>query len=385
MTHIGIDLEQFLTDPYGSGIQRVLQQLALWWPEDEASADFVVPVRGEFALLPPAEAAGLLSLPFAARDPEADLASQVRDRVESLDIPRVKAGDLLAIYDCWLLPEVSYLPSVHQRARQLAHAMPLAMVGYDILPMADPANYRFRPGSAASVSEYFHLLVEADAVVCISDAARDGILERLRRDRRAAITVAHPGGDHLAAGSRMPTAAAEPTSFLRLGTLEARKHPKEILAAFCTAVDRRDLSAHLTFVGGPSASDMSINHAVAAAIEQEYPITWISDASDDDVRQAVSAADITLAIGREGFGIPVLESIRCGTPVLFAGTQPAAELMRGRGAELIDGLTHEGLVEALVSAADPGRRTELQRRCDPLGVPTWRAFARGVVTGALSP
>ena len=42
MIPIGVDLEQFVTDPQSSGIQRVLQQLAREWPTDRAQADFVV-------------------------------------------------------------------------------------------------------------------------------------------------------------------------------------------------------------------------------------------------------------------------------------------------------------------------------------------------------
>ena len=39
---VGIDIEQFMRDPYGTGIQRVLQYLAIAWPAD-VPADFLVP------------------------------------------------------------------------------------------------------------------------------------------------------------------------------------------------------------------------------------------------------------------------------------------------------------------------------------------------------
>ena len=65
--HIGIDIEQFVRDPYGSGIQRVLQQLARHWPAG-VGADFVVPIGDEFGLLTPVQAAEVLTIPFAARE-----------------------------------------------------------------------------------------------------------------------------------------------------------------------------------------------------------------------------------------------------------------------------------------------------------------------------
>ena len=36
--YVGIDIEQFVRDPYASGIQRVLQYLALEWPVDDVQA-----------------------------------------------------------------------------------------------------------------------------------------------------------------------------------------------------------------------------------------------------------------------------------------------------------------------------------------------------------
>ena len=64
MTTIGIDLEQFVRDPYATGIQRVLHQLAMNWPNDMAVAEFVVPVGDRFGLLNSAQATELLAIAF---------------------------------------------------------------------------------------------------------------------------------------------------------------------------------------------------------------------------------------------------------------------------------------------------------------------------------
>ena len=47
----------------------------------------------------------------------------------------------------------------------------------------------------------------------------------------------------------------------------------------------------------------------------------------------VNTSSAFLSIGIEGYGIPVLEAIRLGTPVLFDGIQPAGDLMAGSGAQ----------------------------------------------------
>jgi hypothetical protein len=224
MTHVGIDIEQFVTDPYGSGIQRVLQYLAKDWPHDMATADFVVPYRGEFILVPPLKASQLIGLAFDANI-SGDLRESIANRVSELadECPSVKLGTLLSMYDRWLLPEVSYLPGVLHRFELFGRCLPTSMIGYDALPMTEPSNYRFVPGRARYVSEYFRLLAKADVVVCISDYSREEILNRLRRDRSLITTVAHPGGDHVDVREPQIKLSTSPVKFVRLGTLEERK------------------------------------------------------------------------------------------------------------------------------------------------------------------
>ncbi len=374
---VGIDLEQFVTDPYGTGIQRVLHQLALNWPAD-VPASFVVPAHGGFGLLTAEEATGLLALPFATRDPETDLRDLVNAYLAETVTVRVQLGDLLAVHDGWLLPEVSYLPSVLQRLEIFERCMPTAMIGYDALPMTQPANYRFVPGTASWVSEYFRHLTRVDSVICISDYAADEITGRLRRDLRKTTMVAHPGGDHIAV--RAPKAREEGAAvrFLRLGTLEARKQPVEILAGFRQAI-AQGTNAELVFIGKPSASDQSINDTIAAAIAEGLPITWITHADDTLVYDELYRADVFLSIGIEGFGIPVLEAIRLGTPVVYDGVQPAGEIMEGRGArQLATGGTDE-MARAFSSVSSMDFSKELA----PESIPTWRDFT-ATVAHALS-
>jgi hypothetical protein len=83
----------------------------------------------------------------------------------------------------------------------------------------------------------------------------------------------------------------------------------------------------------------------------------------------------------------VLEAIRLGTPVLFDGIQPAAELMVGKGAQRIDAggvdVDVERLAQALATYSHPGALAELQSQVDSNAVPTWRAFATSVATSTV--
>ena len=246
----------------------------------------------------------------------------------------------MAVVDVWMLPEVSYLPAVLDRFELFRRTMPAMMIGYDTLPMTEPANYRFKPGTESNVSRYFRLLATADSVVCISAYARESIWSRLRRDRSLPCTVAHPGGDHVVAvpgaTSKLDRAdSSRPVRFCRVGTMEARKSPVEIAEGFAAAVDA-GASAELVFVGRASASDAGINARIRSLISAGYPIEWVESATDSQVARIVFQSDVFLSMGTEGYGIPVLEAIGLGTPVLFSGVQPAAELMVGSGSTEIE-------------------------------------------------
>jgi len=255
--------------------------------------------------------------------------------------------------------------------------MRTAMIGYDALPMTEPANYRFKPGSSAWVSEYFRMLAVADAVACISEYSSDVIRQRLRRPESALTTIAHPGGDHVAIRSGHPP---ERTRFCRVGTMEERKRPVEILDGFITAIEG-GLDAELVFVGRRSASKDAINRRIDSAVDEGYPVTWIEDASDDQVSETINHASVFLSFGIEGYGIPVLEAIRLGTPVVYDGIQPAAELMHGRGATPVSATSQEQMAEMFRQVT--AQLTDLRHQLEPDAVPTWQSFTDHVVQSLL--
>jgi glycosyltransferase involved in cell wall biosynthesis len=377
---IGIDLEQFVRDPQGSGIQRVLQFLAARWP-DAAPAHFLMadPDRdGVLVQMDAPTAAAIVGIAFSGLPEEADLRAAVHAAIRETSSSRLSSTAITDVYSHWLLPEVSYLPSVLDRFEAAMGSMRTAMIGYDALPMTEPANYRFKPGSSACVSEYFRVLASADVVACISGYSRNVITQRLRRSTSLSTTVAHPGGDHVPIRQGNPPGR---TRFCRVGTMEERKRPIEILEGF-TAASEAGLDAELVFIGRRSASKDAINRQIEDAIARGYPIKWIEDASDHQVVDAVNHSSVFLSFGIEGYGIPVLEAIRVGTPVVYDGIQPAAELMHGRGAQHIESTTPHQMAALFLHAHE--HLETVRGQLDPNSVPTWQDFTDGVVQSLLA-
>ena len=363
---VGIDIEQFVLDPFASGVQRVLQYLAKEWPND-LPAHFVVPDENQFKLLTPNQAYELLSIPFDSGITGLDLGIAVNEHVKNLVTTTCSESELMNMFTTWFLPEVSYEPRVLRRFETFQQLVPTAMIGYDVLPMTHPGNYMFTPGTLANVSEFFRLVASTDTLICISNYAKESIMETLRRDPNKTTVVVHPGGDHIPANVKKPKGSAI-TSYLRLGTIEARKAPIEILEAFEDAVKshpNRDIELH--FVGKPASVDIYLNDAIEQAIAKGLPIRWTQGATDHEVGEIVRDSDLFLSYGIEGYGIPVLESIQMGTPVLFDGIQPAAEIMESHGAQRIpleQVFTQQ--VGQLVSESDQAR------------VPSWKDYVQGV-------
>jgi glycosyltransferase involved in cell wall biosynthesis len=359
---VGIDIEQFVLDPFASGVQRVLQYLAKEWPAD-APARFVIPRADHYKLLTPEQAYTLISIPFDSGITGLDLGKAVTEHVHQLETETCSETELMNMFTTWFLPEVTYEPSVLRRFEAFQQRIPTAMIGYDVLPMTHPGNYMFTPGTLANVSEFFRLVASTDTLICISDYAKDSIMETLRRDPNKSTTVAHPGGDHIPIHRKKPKSSTT-TSYLRLGTIEARKAPLEILEEFERAITGNpDLDIELHFVGKPASVDIYLNDAIERAIARELPIRWTQGATDAQVMQIIEESDFFLSYGTEGYGIPVLESIRMGTPVIFDGIQPAAEIMEAHGAHrlpLDQVFTHP--LGQLVSDSDQAR------------VPIWKNY-----------
>jgi glycosyltransferase involved in cell wall biosynthesis len=136
----------------------------------------------------------------------------------------------------------------------------------------------------------------------------------------------------------------------------------------------------LVFVGARSASDESINAELEAATKAGIGVTWIQDANDEEVNKLIAGASVFLSIGTEGYGIPVLEAIALGTPVLYDGIQPAGELMEGKGAKRVNALEHLDLVESLFMYSRASEQTNLLNSEMSNEFPTWGQFTRKVAS-----
>lgn len=169
---------------------------------------------------------------------------------------------------------------------------------------------------------------QAQQVIAISEASRQDI-HRLFNVSSEKITAIQPGVDAV----YRPLPSAEIIAFrtqqqlperfiLHVGTLQPRKNIPVLLAALAQ-LGRPAL--HLFLVGGKGwLYDDIFRQVTSLGLEQQVHFTGYVD--DSLLPLWYNAADLlVLPSVYEGFGLPILEAMACGTPVVAASSSSLPE------------------------------------------------------------
>lgn len=158
---------------------------------------------------------------------------------------------------------------------------------------------------------------------------------------------------------------------LSVGTLQPRKNYTRLIEAMRALPDY-----HLVIAGGRGWLEGPI-HTAAQMPGVRGRVHLIGFADDADLPALYSAAEVfAFPSLYEGFGLPILEAMACGTPVVAADTSSLPEVA-GEAALLVPPTDVDALAEALHRAlTDAATRHELRLR----GLArarrfTWRAAA----------
>lgn len=208
----------------------------------------------------------------------------------------------------------------------------------------------------------------AAAVITISEFSRREIVERYRVDpARVVVTplAAGPGFRPLDAGDvaeRLARIGIEGPYVLAVGNVQPRKNLGRLLEAFAALRRRVDLPHRLVLVGRRAyRGDAILARQEALGIARHVVATGY--VADDDLVALYNGADAFVYPSLyEGFGLPVLEAMACGAPVITSGTTALPEVA-GDAAELVDPRSVDELAAALGRVlADPARRADLRDR-----------------------
>ncbi len=261
---------------------------------------------------------------------------------------------------------------------------------HDLLPIEHPDW--FVPSLVAVFTETLGIQVAAaDLVVTNSSATADSVRRLAASLGRTEVPVAPVvlGADRADPG-RAPGPAGRAgvaRTVLVVGTIEPRKNHRTLLQAWARLrADGLADGAELVVVGRPGwrADD------VVADLEDGpgRGLRWLAGADDALLGRCYEDADLVVVPSlTEGYGLPVVEALQAGVPVLSSrgGALAALGERAPVAVELLDATDVDAWVAALGRhLSDPQHHQRAVAAVGAVSVPTWSDTAAEIVDGIRS-
>jgi len=314
-----------------------------------------------------------------------DPAPRWMDAFSTVEVP----GSIKTLYPAW---DVVGRPSLPEElsACQLIHATNHAAVppvrdgqalvvtvhdlAFDRYPDLFPREWRllYRAGVRAAVKRAHALLVP-------SRSTAEDLIERGADPARVHVTPLAPS---LSVRAEDPAAAVArlgvPEPYLLfVGTLEPRKNLIRLIRAYRQVAP--DVPHALVLAGGDGWHGAELEEELARAGPGRIVRTGRVEAADLDALYRRAAAFVYPSL-YEGFGLPVLDAMSRGVPVVTSNTSSLAELAGDR-AILVDPTDVAEIAEGLARVlTDPAAAADLIARALPHAAAyTWEATARATL------
>lgn len=262
---------------------------------------------------------------------------------------------------------------------------------YDAIPwkmdQVYPDHYR------KAHANYMTALAAYDLVAAISEHTRNDLVDFWKQARltpRAGdVTAAILPGEFKESErekrAHVPSRTG-PIRIVSVGTVEPRKNHEALLQAFVKAAERSSRELLLTLVGSNISFDPTQPERIGAFIAQHPSIVWERDADDARIRRLYEISDFSVYPSvEEGYGLPIVESLWHGRPVICANFGAMKEVAEGGGCVMVDVRDVDALADAILSLAEhPARIEALSREAIARHFRTWQEYA-GDLAAQLSP
>lgn len=251
-------------------------------------------------------------------------------------------------------------------------ACPYVATFYDLIPLLYPGHYMTGVVDRAVYADALSLARNADRLIAISEAAAKDAAGHLGypSDR---IDVAMPAVDacfgvmaddavEAALGALRPRAPVPTRFMLSVSFPHHAKNMETMLHAFARLPDDVRLRTPLVVCAtlSPAASVM---WPLARALGVADDLVFTGPVSEEELTALYNRATVVVHPSRyEGFGLPVVEAMRCGAPVITTTASSLPEV-GGDAAILVDPDDVEGMADAMLRVQeDPDHRAGMVRR-----------------------
>jgi glycosyltransferase involved in cell wall biosynthesis len=206
----------------------------------------------------------------------------------------------------------------------------------------------------------------ADVVICVSQHTADRYLERFRPRGEVRVvmhgvdhTRFHPGPDDGTDEAVLGALGIHTPYLVHVGTIEPRKNIPNLIRAF-DVVGACNPDLRLVLAGQLAWGEQELGYAIAASSLSDR-IVQLGYVADDCVAPLLrGAAAVAYPSIEEGFGLPALEALACGAPLLTSSNSVMSEFA-GDAALCVDAHDVDELASALAELLESGSR-QVERR-----------------------
>ncbi len=218
----------------------------------------------------------------------------------------------------------------------------------------------------------------AHAIVCSSHFVRDDVLRTLgvAEDRVYVCPAGVPPWAGIVAKMR---AARTPRHILFLGTVEPRKNIGVLLEAYSALLARVPSAPPLVIAGGMDSADRTWIERVERAPLSGH-VRFAGYVGTEERQSLLAEAHMLVQPSLdEGFGLPVLEAMAAGVPVIVS-TGGSLPEVAGAAAAPVEPEDAEGFARVMATLLDPAARQEASARASLRAREfSWTASAATVV------
>lgn len=212
---------------------------------------------------------------------------------------------------------------------------------YDLIPIIKPEFCD--EGTVKQMVDFFETVTPETWILCISQSARNDLLNYMgnRVDPSKAIVTPLAASSQFyqstnkAENERMRKRYGIPEGpfILSLGTLEPRKNLNRLILAFEQLIQQQHLpDLHLILVGNKGLQWDQLVNSIRDKDDIRKRIIITGYVADKDLAALYTEATMFVYPSLyEGFGLPPLEAMKCGTPVITSNTTSLPEVVGDAG------------------------------------------------------
>ena len=244
---------------------------------------------------------------------------------------------------------------------------------HDVIPLEYP-QFQTAPSIKRFAERFAAIANYADAILANSRDTANRVKPRLSRQGRSVAIHAVPLG--IEPAEKPAQMQEKPPNFIMLGTIEPRKNHRLVLQAWDMLPEGDRPILHIVGARGWQNDDvfrwLDTSPLIDASVLEHGPLP------DEQARQLmVNSTALLFPSLAEGFGLPVLEALQMGVPVV-ANRLPVLEELAGNSLLYMDSQDAKVWSTIISRIAKSSRAHIFPEGFDRIAIPRWAAHFQQV-------